>query len=795
MGQLIIYAAFFFALISSVLYFYSYYRKEKFLKKARFFFHASVVMTIISSAYLLYLIITHQFQYTYIWSYSSTELPFNLLLSSFYAGQEGSFHLWGLFTAILGIFLLSFLIKKDIINKERFEPLVMGVFVLIQAFILFALIIKSPYIYIWESFPNDVELGFLPVDGRGLNPILQNFWMSIHPPILFVGFAALSIPFSFAIAALMRNEYVKWLKLVMPWVLFGAMTLGAGIMIGGYWAYEVLGWGGYWGWDPVENASLVPWILIVAAIHTMTSEMRTNRYKKTSLFLSIVAFLMVLYSTFLTRSGILGDASVHSFVDPGNQVYLYLVIFISIFGAGGIGLLFMRAKDLKPISETSNLLSRESALFIGAVTLCASALVIAVGTSFPIFATGTIEPDFYNRMNLPVAIIIAFINGASLLLKWKNTNQSEFIKSLYLPLAISLVITIALVFFGMNDPLMGILAGGSLFALIINAELAYKLFRKNKYKAGPYIAHLGLMVLFLGIIGSSKYSEEVNVSLPLNQTKEALGYELTYKGASPVPGDVEKYHFNVVVKKDDKSFLLQPVMYYSDYSEGIIKNPDIANLIFKDFYIAPMALEVPGAFERDDLVTLEKGNEVDFKDIRIKFTEFDRSKFDETDMADGHDINIEAMIEVTIDGKTEKLSVKQIVTHNTPEYVPVFIEGNERYTFFLESISVNDDPEITVAVIDNFESAKMDQASETFVLTASIKPFINLVWGGTILILLGFIFSMIMRFKTKSAVNIKDMMKYKKPGNGSGTGDGNFKALNLNRNKPIKIVRKKESVE
>ena len=510
--------------------------------------------------------------------------------------------------SVLGIFLLAYLKNRDLDEHKKnlshhnhindnYEPYVMFTFALIQSFLLFILIIKSPYLYVWESFPKDVSIGYVPEDGRGLNPLLQNFWMTIHPPILFTGFSSLAIPFCFAIAALFKNQYSRWMKLALPWTLFSGMVLGVGIMLGGFWAYGVLGWGGYWGWDPVENSSFVPWIVIVAGIHSMIAEEKTGRFKKTSLMLCITAFILVLYSTFLTRSGILGDASVHSFVDPGQEVYLFLIVFLSLFGAGGYALILMRMKNLRSESkDPASILSRESAVFVGAITLCATALVIAVGTSWPIFSKGTVDPAFYNRMNLPLAILIASINGISILLAWKHTEEKKFFKSLYLPLILTGIITAGLVIFAVHDVLIAIFVGASLFALIINANIAIKVFSKNNLKAGPYIAHLGIMILFLGIIASSQYSEEVNLSLPLNETKSALGYDMTYKGATPFgeagEGD-QKYHFNVVVEKDGKGFLLQPVMFYSKYSDGIMKNPDIANLGIKDVYLSPMSLEAP----------------------------------------------------------------------------------------------------------------------------------------------------------------------------------------------------------
>lgn len=791
MGPYLIYGAFAAALLSSILYFLTSGGKANYIKQARMLFHVAAILTISSAAFLLYLIITHQFQFTYVWNYSSKDLPWNLLIATFYAGQEGSFHLWSFLMALLGVFLLPYLANRDSdklngnVNDDKYEPLVMGVFTLIQSFLLFILIVKSPYLFVWESFPADVQMGFIPEDGRGLNPLLQNFWMTIHPPILFVGFTSLSIPFSFAIAALIKNRYDRWMKLALPWTLFGGMVLGLGIMLGGYWAYGVLGWGGYWAWDPVENSSFIPWLLIIGAIHTMNAEEKVGKFKKTSLLLCILAYSMVLYSTFLTRSGVLGDASVHSFVDPGQEVYLFLVVFLSIFVGGGLGLIIFRFKSLRTIKSEGqvNLLSRESALFVGAVTICAAALVIAVGTSWPVISKGTVEPDFYNRMNLPLAILIASINGISILLRWKHSDEKSFFKSLYMPLGFTTLVTIVLVILGVRDLLIALLAAASFFAVFINAEIAYTIFRKNKSKAGPYIAHMGIMLLFLGIIGSSRYSEEQNISLPIGEPKEVLGgYVLTYKGATEIPGDHEKYHFNVIVQKDDRAFLLQPIMYYSEYSEGIMKNPDIANLITKDLYLSPMALEEGGKFTPNDIHSFKKGEEKDINGMKVKFIDFDRTKFNRDEMESGKMNIMGAELEVTFDGKTQKLVAEQEMSESGGNPIPVKLPGNDKFTFYLTKLSVQGESTVDIAVMD--EAVLKDTSPETLVLTASIKPFINLVWGGTLVMVLGFYYSLVSRYRRLKSDTRKSNQLSDNGHNGSnGNNNGNGKVQNKKHHK------------
>jgi cytochrome c-type biogenesis protein CcmF len=182
----------------------------------------------------------------------------------------------------------------------------------------------------------------VPPDGRGLNPLLQNFWMVIHPPVLFIGFASMAAPFSLAIAGLWKKDFAILSRQGFPWVLVATSVLGLGIMLGAYWAYGVLGWGGYWGWDPVENSSLVPWLTGIALLHTMLAQLRTGKYARTNIALAIVSFILVIYSTFLTRSGILGDASVHAFTDPGAVVYWLLLSILVLLTVGGGALMVQR---------------------------------------------------------------------------------------------------------------------------------------------------------------------------------------------------------------------------------------------------------------------------------------------------------------------------------------------------------------------------------------------------------------------------------------------------------------------
>lgn len=752
-GKIFIYLAFALSFAAMLGFFSVHKGKEKFLKTARILFLAAVGFVIAASALQMYNILTHQFQYTYVWQQSNRELELGLLMSTFYAGQEGSFMLWTLMTAIIGIFLLNYVRKGD-----RLEPEVMSVFGLVLAFLNLILILKSPFNYVWESFPGEVQAGFVPQDGRGLNPLLQNFWMQIHPPTLFMGFSSMAVPFCFAIATLMKNRYKEWISFSLPWLLFAGGILGLGIMMGGYWAYGVLGWGGYWAWDPVENSSLIPWIVIIAAIHTFLAQKRTGGYIKTNLVLCILAYLLVLYSTFLTRSGILGDSSVHSFVDPGWMVYWSLVGFIGIFILISILAFIFRFKELKALSQgESNLMSREAALFVGALTLCAAAIVVFAGTSWPILQSGTISQEFYNRMNLPIAILIAFINGISLLLKWKNTEEKYFFKELMFPLLLTVIVTVGLVIVGVQDFLFGLFAFASFFAFFVNGELLINGIIRKKKVSGAFTAHVGIMLLFLGVIASARYSEEVNLTLPLNQPAEAFGYQLTYVGATefqdPNNETDTKYHFNIRIERDGKEMTLRPVMYFSQFSEGVMKNPDIANFVTRDLYLSPMGLVEPQVFKEDQLFEFKKDEKKKVGGMEIEFIDFD---FGDIQMGGAEvqsgNFTVGAKIKVS-DGKfTETLMPQIKYTDGNPEYLVSTMSGKEDIKIYLAKMNVtnpgqNDGATAIIAVVNSNEPGTQDLTNESLVITASIKPFINILWAGTVIMVLGFFLSIIKRRK------------------------------------------------
>lgn len=343
LGHSFVILSFIFALIAAASYFMYARNPEKtnYRKSARLAFFAHVASSLVFILLIFYMLLNHYYEFEYIWEQSSEDMSFRYLLVCFWGGQQGSFMLWIFWHLVLGSIL--------VFTSKKFEAHVMTIFALVQVFLVSMLlgvylgewkIGTSPFALrrevntamgpLWNLIPDYFIFDENLQIGKGLNPLLRNYWMTIHPPTLFLGFALTLVPFAYAIAGLWTKKLQEWIKPALPWTFFGIMVLGGGILMGGRWAYESLSFGGFWAWDPVENASLVPWIILVGAGHLML----INRHQQHSLFstflLTAFSFILVLLSTFLTRSGILGDSSVHSFTgeDMLGQLLLYMMFFV-----------------------------------------------------------------------------------------------------------------------------------------------------------------------------------------------------------------------------------------------------------------------------------------------------------------------------------------------------------------------------------------------------------------------------------------------------------------------------------
>ncbi|HSD63240.1 MAG TPA: cytochrome c-type biogenesis CcmF C-terminal domain-containing protein [Ignavibacteriaceae bacterium] len=784
-GSIVLSIALAFSLLSMLMYFLSYRGYKNTLNYGRIAYHGMAVLVIIAATILWYIILTHQYQYHYVYSYSQNSLKTGFLIASFWGGQEGSFMLWLLLTSIVGIFLQSYTSKRG-----DLELRVMTVFTLATTFLLIMVspLFKNPFAFIWAEqifIPvKSISAGFLNMpwlqsfifsdgqngqnfvkmssnlfavlqsqgisvnqfvaDGRGLNPQLLNFWMQIHPPILFTGFSMSTVPFSFAVAAMMKNDYKDWVRQSFPWVLAGAGILGLGIMLGGYWAYEMLGWGGYWAWDPVENSSLIPWLVGVASIHTLLVQRKSQakggigKYAKTNLILCIMTYILVLYSTFLTRSGVLGDASVHSFVDPGMLVYLFLIIFIGSFIVLGFGMLTYRWKFLnEAIASDENLLSRDLALFTAAIVLTASAIIVFVGTSAPLFGQ-SVDKFFYNQMNTPIAIIIGLLNGLSLLLKWKQTKGQELIRKSIPAVASALLFTAILIIFGgMHEIMMILLAFSASFTVAVNVEIAVKIIRGNLKMLGAYVAHIGIALFILGVIGSSAYSNEKDLDLIKNQPKEAFGYKLTFTGYHPIENNT-KYAFNINVEKGSKKYTVSPVMYISDFNNGLMREPAILNMLTKDIYVSPLGYDDQSQDNASEgqSVTLKVGQKTNIEGTEILYNEFVKPDF--SVMQSGGDFKMGTNLTVTKDGKTYNVEPMLKKTGRDFIYLPAEI-ADANIKIQLKKIDPSTETaDFIVGKLKDDTKVTVQTPKEILTVQASVKPFISFVWVGILIMVVGF---------------------------------------------------------
>src|SRR6476661_2051690 len=341
LGQFFIILSFGSALLSLISYYFATNNKDKhdnsWQKLGRIGFITNFVAVIAVGACLFYIIYNHLFEYHYAWAHSSTTLPVYYIISSFWEGQEGSFWLWSFWQAVLATILVY--------KAKSWENGVMTVMMLSQVFlcsmligveILGTKIGSSPFILLRDAIQAPIfsrpDYLSLIADGNGLNPLLQNYWMVIHPPTLFLGFASMIVPFAYAIAGLWEKRFKDWVQPALPWSLFAVMILGTGIIMGSFWAYEALNFGGFWAWDPVENASIIPWLTLIAGVHVLIAYKNSGHSYFTALFLIIISFILVLYASFLTRSGILGETSVHAFTDLGmsGQLIIYMLIFVAL---------------------------------------------------------------------------------------------------------------------------------------------------------------------------------------------------------------------------------------------------------------------------------------------------------------------------------------------------------------------------------------------------------------------------------------------------------------------------------
>jgi cytochrome c-type biogenesis protein CcmF len=493
----------------------------------------------VAVAALLQALVTRDFNVEYVAAYSSSTLPLRYTVAALWGGQKGSLLFW---TFILTLFSTIVQAQNRAKNRELM-PYVTATLMIIALFFLGLLCFITP--------PFE-RLAFTPREGSDLNPLLQNYWMTIHPPSLYLGYVSAAVPFAFAMAALATGKLGDvWIRTTRRWALLSWFFLSVGNMLGGRWAYEVLGWGGYWAWDPVENAAIMPWFTASAYLHSVMIQEKKNMLKVWNMVLVILTFALTIFGTFLTRSGVI--SSVHSFTQSGLGPYF--MAFLTLVIGVSLGLLFYRLSELKSENELDSLLSREAAFLLNNWVLVGLAFATFWGTVFPVLSEWvrgvkiTVGPPFFNKVNGPLGVLLLFLTGVGPVIAWRRASAKSLKRNFSVPVLSGLaagVLFFALGYHNYYAVVVFSLAGFALATIVSEfyrgtrarqamlregpVQALSHLVGKNPRRYGGYVVHIGVVLIFVGVAGSSFFKIEKQLSLKPGDSLEAGRYTLKYTG-------------------------------------------------------------------------------------------------------------------------------------------------------------------------------------------------------------------------------------------------------------------------
>lgn len=487
---------------------------------------------------LWYGLLTDQFQVDFVWNHSERALPLFYKFSALWGGQAGSLLFWTLILSIYSVIVAAVFRQRQTSLMPYVNATLLGTSGFYLTLLVFA---ENPF----------KQFGFAPPDGRGLNPLLQNYWMVIHPVMLYAGMVGLTVPFAFGVAALASKQLGnQWVSTMRRWTLIPWMLLSVGILMGSQWAYLELGWGGYWAWDPVENASFMPWLTATAFLHSIIIQERRGILKVWNMVLIWLTYALVIFGTFATRSGIF--SSVHSFAQ--SSVGIYFLVFLILILFGFLWLLSRRLTLLRGENEIDSVTSRESAFLANNWLFTGLAFATFWGTTFPMYSeiiTGariSVAAPWFNKVNGPLFLLLFLLMGVGPLLGWRRTSVAAVRKQFTWPLLITLVFAVAFAYYSPQFyPIMGLAVCLLVLVTIVQefvrgigarrtvtgenpATAMLQLLRRNGQRYGGYLVHLGMVMMGVAIVGNSFYQSEINSTLAINETVEIAGYRLTYNG-------------------------------------------------------------------------------------------------------------------------------------------------------------------------------------------------------------------------------------------------------------------------
>jgi cytochrome c-type biogenesis protein CcmF len=583
-------------------------RRPKLLASARNALLVTAGLSTLSAILLVILLFTRDFEVRYVYEHVSTYLKPAYVLAAFWAGLDGSQLLW---LWMLAIFTGVLVWRQPTWDRDM-RPYAMAVLAITQAFFaLLLVLINNPF----ELMPS------VPVEGHSLNPLLQNFWMVIHPPIVFAAYALWTIPFAYAFAALVTGQLdASWLRGTRRWTLAAWASLGIGILVGAWWAYLELGWGGYWGWDPVENSSLIPWLVGTAFVHSAIIQERRDMFRAWNIVLVTLTFVLTIFATFVTRSGLI--QSVHAFAQ--SPIGYYYLAYMLLTLAVTIGLILARREELRGTGELGDLLSREFVFLLANLLLLGSAAAVLLGTLWPTFTEAvrgvatSLGPENYNRFMGPLGLLLVLLIGICPLVDWRRISAERLLRNLWVQVVVAVVTAVLLIVFRVREwwavvsfavaafvvttivlqMAQGIVArmrsaGESVFVATARA------ISNNRRRYGGQLIHFSILLIVIGITGSQAYQTEVQVALAQGESVEVGGYTLAYQDYTfqqiEENGNMVRNQAVVDLNRGGRNFAtVRPERNLHSNAQGAVTEVALRSNLKEDLYIVLVSLEADG---------------------------------------------------------------------------------------------------------------------------------------------------------------------------------------------------------
>ncbi|MCE9559095.1 MAG: cytochrome c biogenesis protein CcsA, partial [Armatimonadetes bacterium] len=703
-------------------------------KPATIAFQVANLAVIATFACIATLFVNNRFEFEYVWAHSDLRNPIAYRIAAIWSGQQGSFLLWTAWAAIFALFT---------VNKTKIYKRWYGIsYAVVLCSLTAILAFESPF----NLNMVDGKV-FVPADGFGLAPSLQNYWVIIHPPTIFAGFASLTALFALAFAALMVKNYDLWLPIVRPLAIVALTLVGVGLCMGGFWAYETLGWGGFWMWDPVEIVSFVPWCFAIAFIHGIVVQTAKQKWKLSNLLLGGAPFLFFIYGTFLTRSGFLSDASVHSFAEMNSSALKLLIGLMAIVVLGFMGLWFVRVWQARKEESVGNeRLTRDRWMSLGIWAVSLLGLASFVGMSVPLIMAlrgqkpRVVEEGLYHQVLPYFFIPVMILMAIAPFLSWRKTDPKKLWGRVYSVACISIGITAALFFTAITTKYntqidlapkvtmlnkyvvnglswIMFLVALCLFTVVASVWHSVERYRGKMIGTSGFMAHVGVALLMCGLIVSRGFERKDTGMLMKDHPTNVLGYNFTYSGMTSNDKDREnKLLLDVTGAGKNKIYTARPGMYKTTMGDGqetTMVWPDIRRGVLQDTYLALGQPQTNGT----QVVTVKVGETVTFGELLLTHSGL------KTEGQPGTPgTTFGASVKITTKGKSKVIEPKlELQSQGPPKELPASLDKN--LNLVLTGMNAS----------DKSVSLRVDFTDPMYPVEVFHKPFTSLVFLGTFL--------------------------------------------------------------